>query len=891
MKIVFMRRLRKSHNVIALLLLLAFTACTEQDERAGNKYKSGEYLFHIGYPGMRDADTGELIATRNGGGQALPAQLNGYLFEDGIATRVLSKEELLPSGGGSALAAGEGAGERTLYVFGGDSVPRKLSEGIVGMTEEEFLNLRTEVKGSQIPVYSFFSAKVDLPAEGGQVPVELAANKARVRLLRSTVFNIEKVEMDSLAASCFYFGREPLEVPRETYVRKFDPDEINKHATDILLPEIYESKNVKVKVYGNVWGVKAVLTFNLPEVKRNHSYLLKVEAPGVDASNRKLMVVVLAGQSNASGLDESPVDLNGEEAPVPHIYQLGMRTVYDSDYTNNLKLLPMDYCPQTLHDTRRKHNIKRPNLPLGKELLKRIPKGYEVVVIDVTRPSISITPEGCRAVDPTAFTAGHNNGLGVYDEEHMLPVSLDRFYYWHEDGAFYKMMLNRVKYVLGLNTDNKFAGVVWCQGENDAKPGWVQQHYGRFEALTNAFFRDLNEAGLGNRCPRGVAGKHLWYNFTSTRYYTSFHMTEFQEAGVPVRASGNGPSLFAGYKLWNPDTFVIPPSTPEYTNETNGNGTTSSMRASHYGNGAYHKVVMPMVVECMDRNGGLFNGREPEEDSYTYKMTPEEASQRGGKVTDADVQENLLLALPFADGNNVLENLASVTTGVSLTNNGLTVSPATLPLPAMNGRRTVNTLKMTRSANENIRMSFSGKDVSKGWSAACMVYRTGSTGESQQMILGNGQNTNSPYMAFRWTSSKEKCGPYTEFLASPAMNNKRETMLLGSLHHANRVRSYDNWIHYGVVYDREKKRMKIYMNGEEAAEYTFKTNLLRETVLNTLFLGGKDNGNQSMEGELSDFFLWNKPVTDDVMYKVYLHSYWGYGRTPDVKVTPATDRD
>lgn len=853
--------------ILLLFLCIQFIAC---EDRSGNGSGEGEgvYSFRIEYPGLVDEVDGEPVQTR----AALPANLAGYLFRDGTCTEVLTKNDLeYVAGTGKIRFRTEGPEVQTLYVVASTGTPEV--PGVTpGMSEADFLQLKTAST-------AILTGKTVLDPAGSLLDrsIRLENVHAEIRLNRAASFEIERVEIYNACSQSYYFTHVPFEGAPETATRVYSASDIPVGNLDISLPVIFESKDVKITVYGIVYGKKVSLDFNLQQLRRNTRYELKLDPPAIDPTNRKFMVMAVCGESNAVGYDESPYDLSGEEAPVPHIYQLGMRTSRDRDYRNNLKVLPMDFCPQDMYDMRSRFGgTKKPHFPLGKELLKRIPAGYEVLIIDVTRPSSCITFEGCRVQFSGSFvTADHNYGLGFYDNEHMLPANLNAIYYWNKDGAFYKMLVDRLKYALGLNPENKFLGVMWIQGEDDEGPSWVQKHPVEFGKLTNAFFEDMNGAGFGERCPRGTAGKHIWYNVTTTRYWLRFHLNAIVDWKVWGYGSGQG--VFGGYKLWNPDTFVRPPSPAELTNETNGTGLTAEVKASHYGNGAFSKVVCPMLVECMDENGGLFNGKSPRNDRYANKITTEELYQSGGNVNDEDVQDGLLVALPFDTSGEVTKNLAKDKTGVNITNNGLGVSSSVFTLPANSGTRSRSTLKMVRTNGKNIKISFSGKDASRGWSASCLVRRTANQGEGQQMIFGNGQNGKGPYLAYRITSTNEKCGSYTEFLASPAMVNKRETTLPGSLHNADRVRSYDEWIHYGVTYDVSSKTMCIFMNGLEVEKYSFDNEYLVPPILNgSFYLGSMDGSNLGMTGEVADFFFWNKPVTDRVMNKVYIRSYWGY---------------
>lgn len=873
-------KLIKITFLIHCLILLTVSCQNDLEDRLSGP--AGIHSFKLKYADITDGDTGETIQSRST--PSMPTYMSGYFFTGNTCTQILSKEQL-----GYSPQTGEihpqmiSEDRGTLYLFATDNLADTIVGVQIGYKKEEFLSLVTpHLKEKGLKKFYTGEIEIDpLQTKKNQI-ITLQKSYATLHISRSAVFDIQKIEIRHANSQQYYFPKPSFEIPFGNINQHFTPDSIDFSALDINLAELYESQRVKITVYGTMFDIKTSLDFFLPEIRRNNQYTLKVEAPGIsNPENRKFMVVAIAGQSNATGYDESPVDLHGEESPVPHVYQLGMKTSKDKDFSNNLKILPMDFCPQDMYDMRPRFRTKKLHLPLGKELLKRIPKGYEVVVIDVTRPASCVTFEGCRAFGNGEFvTAKHNHGLGFYDQEKMLPTILNSIYYWHENSAYNKMLSDRIKYVLDMNPENRFLGVVWCQGENDSRPGWVRKHYDNFEAMTDAFFRDLNETGYGERCPQGTAGKHIWYNFTSTLYWLSFQKRTF--IGGDRVDGGSGLSVFGGYKVWNPDTFVRPSGAPEYTNETNGDGRTIIAKASHYGNGAYHKLVAPMLVECMDLNGGLFNGKIPQNNRYTYQISREEAQGNEGQITDSDIQDGLIFALPFDDSNEVTKNLAQQKQGVTITNNGLTVEPSAFKLPSISGERTANTLKLERSASKNIQINLSGKDASAGWSASCMLKRTGQYDKNIQIILGNGQNNRTPYMAFHSSSTKEICGPYIEFMASPARTNQRDVLLLGSFHNADRLRSFEDWAHYGVVYDARAKTLAIYINGEQIESYTFDTSELKQTSLQVpLYIGGTDNQNQGMEGEVSDFFFWNKPISKKVMQKIYLRSYWGYGRGVD----------
>ena len=101
----------------------------------------------------------------------------------------------------------------------------------------------------------------------------------------------------------------------------------------------------------------------------------------------KYVVVCIAGQSNAVGFDESPVDENiaYRNLDSSRINQLGF---YGND---NLEIIDLGYCAQAMQDMR-VHN--RPNtptcgtkglhLPLANLMINHIPDDYGVLVLSIS---------------------------------------------------------------------------------------------------------------------------------------------------------------------------------------------------------------------------------------------------------------------------------------------------------------------------------------------------------------------------------------------------------------------------------------------------------------------------------------------------------------------------
>ena len=299
-------------------------------------------------------------------------------------------------------------------------------------------------------------------------------------------------------------------------------------------------------------------------------------APAILNFKKKYAVLVVAGQSNAVGYDESPVDANEElYRQSTRIKQLGLRG------ENNLKIIPLTYSAENFQNMTSLSNpysegrfgTKGIHLPLGHLILPHIPGDYELLVIPA-------------AYGGTGFTT--TASYGEYDAENKKPANLSIGLKWGVESAFYKSMRDRVQYALDLNEDNRYIGTVWIQGEQDSITAkQAQQHLPLFEAMTQNFFDYFNE-NYADRVKGGVWNKEQWFNVETVPYWNS----KYENAAV----------IWDNYREWSPSTYVdieFGNNSSQYTNETNGTGLTSSTRSSHYGNNAYADLVAPAVFEKM----------------------------------------------------------------------------------------------------------------------------------------------------------------------------------------------------------------------------------------------------------------------------------------------------
>lgn len=610
-------------------------------------------------------------------------------------------------------------------------------------------------------------------------------------------------------------------------------------------------KNYRVKVTPGATAAELAVSVELWEGYNNDT-------------RDKYMVVVVSGQSNSVGYDESPVLIDGISKPDPNAFQLAYRDLTGG----NLNIVPLKSRSDNLQDMSYvgPYGPKGIHLPLAKELLKRIPKGYKILVIPV-------------AYGGTAFTTGTINNS--YDAVGMKPALAPGR--WGAGTPYAKTVIDRTKYALSLNPENKFLGVVWCQGEFDK--GASKSQYPAFDAMTKEFFAAINST-YADRCPKGVADKDLWYNCSSTRYWHIWGHSD------------NCSDIFGGYKVWNPNTFINVPLQTD-TNATNGTGATSGNRPTHFGNDAFSTVIAPMVAQCMDENGGLFNGNPNiAAQRFIEKDIRAAAATVGGKFTDADIQQQLLLFMPFS--TKVSENTAPASGGYAVSGNINNNLVSDVFMDVNGNRRTRQVLQITPSSS-SLTMARQA-NISGAWSVAFMVKRTSSLTAAGHLLANHqpvlyGTNLTSPFFGYKTftanTNDEVVAGGNVEFVAerltssSADEGKNRSYAMPGRFIDADNVRTMDQWIHYVMTFDGNN-RTAIYINGQlihfpsVGGAITLSPYVqfsgLAAADFTTLYIGKTTKINNTLGAKLADVGIWNKELTEPTVKKLYLYSYYGYSR-------------
>jgi putative transposase len=281
---------------------------------------------------------------------------------------------------------------------------------------------------------------------------------------------------------------------------------------------------------------------------------------------KKYMVLCVAGQSNAVGYDESEIPKNYmERFGSDRVFQLGF---YDHD---NLKVIPLGPCAQNFQDMRPFGHPNNPgigtrgvHLPLAKALLQYIPEDYDILVIPC-------------AYGGTGFTIGE---WGTFCEKELRPEP--GIWRWGVESCYYKALCARIRYALDQNPENKFLGMLWCQGEWDSKNADGQKI--GFLKMTEAFFDEMQNA-YPDRVYKGEWNKSIWYNMETVSFWHSFEEC---------------PLIWKGYEEWSPETYVRIPRSAD-SNEVNGTGITAKQRSAHFGNGSFENIVAPAVTEIISK--------------------------------------------------------------------------------------------------------------------------------------------------------------------------------------------------------------------------------------------------------------------------------------------------
>lgn len=320
-----------------------------------------------------------------------------------------------------------------------------------------------------------------------------------------------------------------------------------------------------------------------------------VNPPINPSTKKKYLVYVVAGQSNSVGYDESPITQVQVGVMSDRILQLGYRD-------NNLQLVQINPCAQNIQNMSSFTNpstisgfngTKGIHLPLGAALLSNLPSDYGVIIIPV-------------AYGSTGFTTAN---VGTYDAENMMPTD-NASCKWGADTPYYQTIVDRLKYVLDMaDIDAKYAGLIWCQGEQDSSVNDAPTNASGWNAMMTKFANDMSS--YNSKSVFGSFGLQSIY----VHEFPAWWFTTYETPAGMICGNYQNNVL--------PRNFVKIPRATD-SNAVNGTGATSKTKESHFGNNAFSSVIAPAVRDAIVRtapSGVYSNVTKPAADSTFTHLT------------------------------------------------------------------------------------------------------------------------------------------------------------------------------------------------------------------------------------------------------------------------------
>lgn len=277
----------------------------------------------------------------------------------------------------------------------------------------------------------------------------------------------------------------------------------------------------------------------------------------------KFVVVGVWGQSNAVGYDEGEVNAFDVAVNENRIFQI-------SAIDNEKK--PLTYCAENLQNmntiipqgfsangspAKAQQGTKGIHLPLANLICSVIPDDYGVIVVPYAYGGQQIS---------YFLDANRINGF-----------------------------TDNIKKALDLNEKNIFAGIIWCQGENNSGNTNGATYKTSFENLVNSVNDKLS--AYANRTSGGTISAKSWYFYEYPLHYRNqTYGREIMNAIKEVVGDKNYVALREDH----------PVNITKYT---------STNMQAHYAGDFYRTDIAPKVFKAMCNNGVFFaNSRDDETD-------------------------------------------------------------------------------------------------------------------------------------------------------------------------------------------------------------------------------------------------------------------------------------
>lgn len=189
---------------------------------------------------------------------------------------------------------------------------------------------------------------------------------------------------------------------------------------------------------------------------------------------RRSYIIILAGQSNAVGYDESPWD-EEDVKPLPYCYYEAMKKHGGYSAASQVPFINVGF--DTYQDMQNNGSTQARTKGIAYELAKNfigfVPDDYELEIFGY-----------CYGGSYVVKNAGQ---VGSTDSSNM-PQNSSR---WNSDGALSIASYRRLCLHFGnIQPESKLVGMVWCQGEHDGSNGSTAEQYKEgFEATIGMFHK------------------------------------------------------------------------------------------------------------------------------------------------------------------------------------------------------------------------------------------------------------------------------------------------------------------------------------------------------------------------------------------------------------------
>lgn len=303
-----------------------------------------------------------------------------------------------------------------------------------------------------------------------------------------------------------------------------------------------------------------------------------VEEPKV---TDKFYVLACMGQSNMVGFDQQ--NRNTLFAKNPRIAQLGY-------WSTNLQPVFLQGTAESSQDTNNdfftygNHGV---HYPLAQKLLANIPDDYGILIVPVAHGNSGFLGDiGGNGIE-TACTYDSTTKRLIADTK-AIHIRTSPAKTWGKGKMLYEMAKDRILAALALNSNNRFLGMVWCQGETDG--AYTDDLVTHWKKAFPVMIEDM-ETSLANVTM-----------FNGTKGF------KFEEHAFAFRGSyywknrGKYPSMRTVQKSFFGESRFF-----DYPEETNAAiyGMNGNANADHYGGRAYEDIATAIhgyMVEAYGKN-------------------------------------------------------------------------------------------------------------------------------------------------------------------------------------------------------------------------------------------------------------------------------------------------